>query len=227
MSGELLLLLFASMRCRPLRSFYVVIVATHLESSTSLVRLPQMVSISLEHHHHHHQASLRQAELKAKPTFNHPVPVIGCLVWEHVSGADMLLHLRCSTSSQNGCARLPNVHFLWYHPRNYPHERCSLYRLRPLPHHHDASLHHQYRMPMLPASGQIGLQCHRSTAYKLQTPSGVTNPERIRALSSTHRRRTRARATMRRSPRILCPVVAAGSCGLNDDGCFGSLRIEP
>jgi hypothetical protein len=84
-------------------------------------------------------------------------------------------------------------------------------------------------MPMLPASGQMGLRCHRSTAYKLQTPLGVTNSERTRVPSSTVRRRTRARAraTMRRSPRILCPVVAAGSCGLNDDGCFGSLRIEP
>jgi hypothetical protein len=98
-----------------------------------------------------------------------------------------------------------------------------------LPHHHDAFLHHQYRMPMLPASGQIGLRCHRSTAYKLQTPFGVINSERIRVLLSTLRRRARARATMRKSPRTpcLCPVVAAGSCGLNDDGCFGSLRIEP
>jgi hypothetical protein len=183
-----------------------------------------MVSISLERHHH--QASLRQAELKAKPIFNHPVPVIGCLVWVHVSDADMLPHLRYLTSSRNGYAPLPNSHFLRYHPRNHPHERCGLYRLGHLPHHHDAFLHHQYRMPMLPVSGQIDLQCHRSTAYKLQTPSGITNPERLRVLSSTLRRRTRARATMRRSPRIPCLVVAAGSCGLNDDGCFRSLRIE-
>jgi hypothetical protein len=189
----------------------------------SLVRLPQMVSISPERHHHH-QASLRQAELKAKPIFNHPVPVIGCLVWVHVSDADMLPHLRYLTSSRNGYAPLPNSHFLRYHPRNHPHERCGLYRLGHLPHHHDAFLHHQLRMPMLPASGQIDFQCHRSTAYELQTPSGITNPERLRVLSSTLRRRTRA--TMRRSPRIPCLVVAAGSCGLNDDGCFRSLRIE-
>ena len=192
----------------------------------SLVRLPQMVSISPERHHHHHQTSLRQAELKAKAIFNHPVRVIGCLVSVHVSDAVMLQHLRYSTSSRNGYAPLPNSHFLRYHPRNYPHERCSLYRLGHLPHHHDVFLHHQYRMPMLPASGQIGLQCHRSTAYRLQTPSGITNPERLRVLSSTLRRRTRARATVRRSPRILRLMAAAGSCGLNDDGCFGSLRIE-
>jgi hypothetical protein len=218
-SGELLL--FASLRCRPLRSFHAV-VATLLESFTSLVRLPPMVSISPERPHH--QASLLQVELKAKPMFNHPVPVIGCLVWAHVSDADILPHLRYLTSSRNGYAPLQNAHFLRHHPRNYPHERCSLYRLGRLPHHHDAFL---YRMPMLPASGQTGLQCHRSTAYKLQTHFGITNPERIRVLSSTrHRRaraRARARATMRRSPRILCPEVAAGSCGLNDDGCFGLL----
>jgi hypothetical protein len=199
-------------------------VVTHLESSTSLVRLPQMVSISPERHHH--QASLRQAGFRAKPIFNHPVPVIGCLVWVHVSDADMLPHLRYLTSSRNGYAPPPNSHFLRYNPRNYPHERCSLYRLGHLPHHHDAFLHHRYRMPMLPASGQIGLQCHRSTAYKLQNPSGTTNPERLRVLSSTLRRRARARATMRRSPRILRLVVAAGSCGLNDDGYFGSLRMS-
>jgi hypothetical protein len=216
-SGELLL--FASLR-RPLRSFYVVAV-THLESSMSLVRLPLMVSISPERRHRH-QASLRQAEHKAKPIFNHPVLVIGYLVWVHVSDADMLQHLRYLTSSRNGYAPLPNSHFLRYHPRNHPRERCSLYRLGHLPHHHDAFLHHQYRIPMLPASGQIGLQCHRSTAYKLQTPSGISNLGRLRVLSSTLRRRTRARAIMRRSPRILCPAVAAGSCGLNDDGCFGS-----
>ena len=185
-----------------------------------------MVSISPERHHHH-QASLRQAEIKAKLIFNHPVPVIGCLVWAHVSDADMLRHLRCLTSSRNGSAPLPNSHFLLYHRRNYPHEQCSLYRLGHLQHHRDAFLHHQYLMPMLPARGQIGLRCHPSTAHKLQSPSGITNPERIRVLSSTLRRRTKARATMRRSPRILCLVVAAGSCGLNDDGCFGSLRIEP
>lgn len=183
-----------------------------------------MALISPKRHHHHHQASLRQAELKANPIFNHPVPVIGCLVWVHVSDVDMPPHLRYLTSSRNGYAPLPNAHFPRYHPRNYPHERCGLYRLEDLPHHHGAFLHHQYRMPTLPASGQIGLQCHRSTAYKLQTPSGVTNSERIRVLSSTLRRR--ARAIMRRSPRILCRVVAAGSCGLNDDGCFGSLRID-
>jgi hypothetical protein len=148
-------------------------------------------------------------------------------VWVHVSDADILRHQKYLTSSRNGYAPLPNAHFLRYHPRNYPRERCSLYRLGHSPHHHDAYLHHQYRMPTLPASGQIGLQCHRPTAYKLQTPPGITNPERIRVLSSTLRRRTRARATIRRSPRILCPVVAAGSCGLNDDGYFGSLRIEP
>jgi hypothetical protein len=186
-----------------------------------------MVSISPERHHHHHQASRRQAELKIKPIFNHPVPIIGYLVLVHASDADMLRHQRYLTSSRNGYAPLPNAHFLRYHPGNYPHERCSLYRLGHLPHHHDAFLHHQYRMPMLPASGQIGLQYHRSTTYKLQTPSGVTNSERIRLLLSTLRRRTRARATMRKSPKILCPVAAAGSCGLNDDGCFGSLRIEP
>jgi hypothetical protein len=192
----------------------------------SLVRLPQTVSISPKHHHHHHyQASPRQAELRAKARSNHPVPVIGCLVWVHVSDADVLRHLKYLTSSRNGYAPLPNSHFLRYHPRSYPHERCSLYRLGDLPHHHDAFLHHQYRMPMLPASGQIGLQCHRSIAYKLQTPSGITNPKRLHVLSSTLRRRTRARATIRRSPRILRPVLAAGSCGLNDDGCFGSLRI--
>lgn len=219
MSGELSL--FASLR-GSLRSSHVV-VATHLESSMSLVRLPQMVSISPERHHHHHQASLRQAEIKAKPIFNHPVRVTGCLVSVHVSDAGMLQHLRYSTSSRNGYAPLPNSHFLRYHPRNYPHERCSLYRLGHLPHHHGVFLHHQYRMLMLPASGQIGLQCHRSTACKLQTPSGITNPERLRVLSSTLRRRTRARAraTVRRSPRILCLMAAAGSCGLNDDGCFG------
>ena len=191
----------------------------------SLVRLPQVVSISPEGHHHQ-QASPRRAEHKAKPIFNHPVPVVGCLVWVHVSDVDILRHLRYSTSSRSGYALLPNSHFLHYRPRNYPYGRCSLYRLRHLPHHHDAFLHHQYRMPMLPASGQIGLQCHQSTAYKLQTPCGITNPERLRALSSTLRRRARAKATMRRSPRILCLVAVAGSCGLNDDGCSGSLRIK-
>lgn len=184
-----------------------------------------MVSISPERHHRHHRASPLQAELKAKTIFNHPVPVIGCLVWVHVSDADMLRHLRYLTSSRNGYAPPPNSHFLRYHPRNYPHERRGLYHLGHLPHHHDAFLHHQYRMLMLHASGQIGLRCHRSTAYKLQTPSGITNLERLCALSPTLRRRTRARATMRRSPRIPCLVVGAGSCGLNDDGCFGSLRI--
>ena len=190
----------------------------------SLVRPRQMVSISPERHHHH-QARLRQAELKTKAMFNHPVPVIGCLMWVHVSDADMLRHQRYLTSSRNGYAPLPNAHSLRYHPRKCPRGRCSLYRLGHSPHHHDAFPHHQYRMPMRPVSGQIGLQCHRLTAYKLQTPPGLINSERIRALSSTPRRRTRARATMWRSLRILCPVVAAGSCGLNDDGCFGSLPL--
>lgn len=191
----------------------------------SLVRLPQVVSISPEGHHHH-QASLRRAELKAKPIFNHPVLVVGCLVWVHFSYADMLRHLRYTTSSRNGYAPLPNSHFLRYHPRNHLYGRCGLYRWRHLSRHHDAFRHHQYRMPMLPAIGQIGLRCHQTTAYKLQTPSGITNLETLRVLSSTLRRKVRARATVRRSLRILCLVAVAGSCGLNDDGCSYSLRIE-
>jgi hypothetical protein len=177
-SGELLL--FASLRC-PLRPSHVVVV-THLELSMSLVRLPQMDSISPKRHHHH-LVSLRQARLKDKPIFNHPVRVIGCLVWVHVSDADMLRHLKYLTSSRNGYAPLPNSRFLRYHPRNYFHERCSLHHLGHLPHRHGAPLRHQYRMPMLPASGQIGLQCHRSTTYKLQTPPGTTNLEMLRVLS--------------------------------------------
>ena len=217
----------ASLHC-PLRSLHIVVV-THLESSISLVRLPQMASMSPERHHH--QASLRQAELnnlrKPQSIFNHPVPVIGCPVWVHVRDADILRHLRYLTSFRSVYALLPNSHSLRYHPRNYPRERCGLYRLGHLPHHHDAFLRHQYRMPTLSASGQIGLQCHRSTAYKLRIPSGITNPERIRVLLATLPRRTRLRATMRRSPRIPCLVAAARSYGLNDDGCFGSLWMEP
>jgi hypothetical protein len=190
----------------------------------SLVRLPRMASISPERHHH--QASLRQAELnprKANPISNHLVLVIGCPVWMRVRDADMRRHLRYSTSFRNGYAPLPNSYSLRYHSRRYPHERRRLYRLGYLPHRHNAFLHHQYRMPSLPARGQIGHQCHQSTAYKLRIPSGMARLERLLAAFP---RRTKLMVTTRRNLRILCLVVAVRSCGLNGDDCFGSLWME-
>lgn len=160
----------------------------------SLVRLPRMVSISPERHHH--QASLRQAELSAILTSRHLVLVAGCPMWMRVRDADMHRHLRYSTSFRNGSAPLPNTHFLHWHPRSHPHERRRMHRLGYLPHSHNAFLYRHYRMPLLPASGQMG---HQPTTYKLRIPPGIACLERLPAAAP---RRTRLTATTRTSLRI-------------------------
>jgi hypothetical protein len=186
-----------------------------------LVRRPRMVSISPERRHrrHHQEAHLRQAELNANLISNHLVHTIGCLVWLRVRDVDMRQHLRYSTSFRNGSAPLPNSHSLRYHPTPNPRERCRLCRLGYSLHRHDVFLRHQCRMPSLPASGQIGLRCHQSTAYKLRIPPGIVSLERLLV---AFLRRTTVTVTTRRSQKILCPVVAVRSCGQSGDDCFGS-----
>jgi hypothetical protein len=187
----------------------------------SLVKRPRMVLISPERHRHHHQeASLRQADLNANPLSNHPALTIGCL---GVRDADVRQHLRYSTSFRNGSDPLQNSHSLRYHPRLCPHKRRRLCRLGYLPHRHDVFLHHQCRMPSLLASGQIGLQCHQSTAYKLRIPPGIARLERLLVAFP---RRTTVTVTTQRSPKILCPVVAVRCCGQSGDDCFGSYSNE-
>lgn len=181
-----------------LRSFCVVVAVIHLESSMSLARPPRMVSISPERHHH--QASLRQAELNDIPPFNHLAHVLGCPVWMRVTDADIRLHLKYSTSFRNEFAPLLNSHSLRQHPRPLPHERHRHYHLGYLPHFHNAFLYHHYRMPLLLASGQMGLRCHQARTCRLRIPSGIIRLERLLAAIP---RRTKLRVTMRTSPKIL------------------------
>jgi len=195
-----------------------VVVVTHLESFTFLVRPPRMGSISPERHHH--RASLRQAELNPRE------------VYPFTSTWPSLLVTRRGCVSETGHATTPEIF-------NFFSERVRSAPEFTFPPHPPEAPPSQTTQTLSP-----GILAHRHNDFcTVNTGCLHFSPVDRWDFNAISGRHTSFRFSLdgqtgevaggipqedggdgdnAEKPRILCLVVLVRSCGLNGDDCFGS-----